>query len=122
MIKLYLPLTRLPLSPSSRLHNSSANTLFQLIIMSAETVQENQARPKGFSSVEKWIIWAVFCLLVGLSSQFIVFPALLFISWGVARFRWYMGEKIVWQQRWPAVLVFVVGIGMMLWPILKDAL
>jgi len=67
--------------------------------------------------MEKWVIWAVFCLLVGLSTRFSVFPALLLISWGVARFRWYMKEKIFWWQRWPALIVLLTGVGMMLWPI-----
>jgi hypothetical protein len=93
--------------------------------MQTEALSENQARAKnevrrGFSSMEKWIIWAVFCLLIGLSSRLIIFPALLLISWGVARFRWYVGEKVVWQRRWPAVIVFLAGVGMMLWPMLKS--
>jgi len=83
--------------------------------MHTETVQEK----KGFSSLEKWIIWAVFCLLIGLSSRLIIFPALLFMSWGVARFRWYQQEKTMWWRRWPAVAVFLCGAGMMLWPLLK---
>jgi len=92
--------------------------------MQSEALQENQTAAKneirrGFSSMEKWLIWAVFCLLVGLSSRLIVFPALLLISWGVARFRWYRREKVVWSQRWPAVIVFLAGVGMMLWPTLN---
>lgn len=84
--------------------------------MQAETVQENR---RGFSSLEKWVIWAVFCLLVGLSTRFMVFPALLLISWGIARFRWYMKERTIWRQRWPAVIVLLTGVGMMLWPYLN---
>lgn len=72
---------------------------------------------RGFSSMEKWMIWAVFCLLVGLSTRFIIFPALLLISWGVVRFRWYMNEKTTWPQRWPAVVVFFTGAGIVLWSI-----
>jgi hypothetical protein len=82
--------------------------------MQTKTAQENR---KGFSSMEKWVIWAVFCLLVGLSTRFIVFPALLLMAWGVARFRWYRSARTLWWQRWPAVMVFLVGAGMMLWPI-----
>jgi hypothetical protein len=72
---------------------------------------------RGFAPMEKWMIWAVFCLLVGLSSHLIVFPALLLMSWGVARFRWYAREKVGAAQRWPAVVVFLAGLGMMFWPI-----
>ncbi len=67
--------------------------------------------------MEKWVIGAVFCLLIGLSTRFIVFPALLFMAWGVARFRWYMHEKTIWWRRWPAAMVFLAGVGMILWPI-----
>jgi len=83
-------------------------------IMPTETAQENR---RGFSSLEKWVIWAVFCLLVGLSTRWIIFPALLLLSWGVARFRWYVHERVNWQQRWPAVMVFLAGAGAMLWSI-----
>lgn len=72
---------------------------------------------RGFSSMEKWVIWAVFCLLVGLSTRFIIFPALLLISWGVVRFRWYAAEKTSWRQRWPAIVVFLTGAGIVLWSI-----
>jgi hypothetical protein len=90
--------------------------------MRTETLQKNQPQAasnskKGFSSMEKWVIWAVFCLLVGLSTHWLVFPALLLISWSVARFRWYVGERTVWWQRWPALVVFLAGLGLMLWAV-----
>jgi hypothetical protein len=90
--------------------------------MQAETLSDHQKtkEKRGFSSLEKWIIWAVFCLLVGLSSHLIVFPGLLLISWGVARFRWYVGEKTVWWRRWPALMVFLAGAAMLLWPLLNS--
>ncbi|MDZ7366296.1 MAG: hypothetical protein ONB43_10555 [candidate division KSB1 bacterium] len=78
---------------------------------------ESGAARRGFAPMEKWMIWAVFCLLVGLSSHLIVFPALLLMSWGVARFRWYVREKMRWAQRWPALVVFLAGLAMMIWPI-----
>jgi hypothetical protein len=90
--------------------------------MSNHTLQENQPRPqslepagRGFSSMEKWIIWAVFCLLVGLSSHFLVFPAMLLIAWGVVRWRWYLGEKTAFWQRWPAYVALLAGAGMIVW-------
>jgi hypothetical protein len=93
-------------------------------IMQTKALPKNQPAAaangrRGFSSMEKWVIWAVFCLLVGLSSRLIVFPALLLISWGAVRYRWYMREKIIWQQRWPAVIVFLLGVGMVLQTIIK---
>lgn len=93
--------------------------------MPPKTLQENQSNlqgnaqkseaRKGFSSAEKWVIWAVFCLLVGLSTHWLVFPGLLLISWSVVRFHWYVGERTVWWQRWPALVVFLVGVGMIVW-------
>lgn len=90
--------------------------------MQTETVPSNRQSKegRGFTSLEKWLIWAVFCLLVGLSSRLIVFPGLLLVSWGVTRFRWYMGEKTAWRRRWPAVMVFLAGAAMLLWPILNS--
>jgi hypothetical protein len=39
---------------------------------------------RGFAPMEKWMIWAVFCLLVGLSSHLIVFPVRAGKSWSGA--------------------------------------
>lgn len=93
--------------------------------MQTETLQENPPHApgdspmenarRGFSSMEKWVIWAVFCLLVGLSTHLLVFPGLLLISWSVARFRWYMRARQVWWKRWPALVVFLAGAGMIIW-------
>lgn len=45
-----------------------------------------QAKPaRGFTTPEKWIIWGVFCLLVGLSThRFTVFAGLMLVSVGFA--------------------------------------
>jgi hypothetical protein len=107
------------LSPYTRL------VIFVDNSMQTETLQENQSlapgdAPKenvrrGFSSMEKWVIWAVFCLLVGLSTHLLVFPGLLFISWSVVRFRWYVSEGFGWRRRWPALMVFLAGLGLIFW-------
>lgn len=40
---------------------------------------------KGFTTAEKWIIWGVFCLLVGLSTyRFTVFSGLMILSLGIS--------------------------------------
>jgi hypothetical protein len=93
--------------------------------MQTATLPENQPRApgdsakekarRGFSSMEKWVIWAVFCLLVGLSTHPLVFPGFLFISWSVVRFRWYAREGFGWWQRWPAFLVCLAGLGLLFW-------
>jgi hypothetical protein len=77
--------------------------------------QENKKSLRGFSAAEKWVIWSVFCLLVGLSSHWLVFPALLLISWSVVRFRWYKQERTAWRQRWPSLLALLAGVGLILW-------
>ena len=42
-------------------------------------------RKSGFTYAEKWIIWGVFCLLLGLStSRFTVFAGLLLASAGIS--------------------------------------
>ncbi len=47
--------------------------------------QPAEKAKRGFTSAEKWIIWAVFCLLVALSShRFTVFAGLMLVSAGVA--------------------------------------
>ncbi len=45
----------------------------------------NEAKSKrGFTAPEKWVIWGVFCLLVGLSTyRFAVFAGLMILSVGL---------------------------------------
>ena len=48
-----------------------------------KTEQKNSRR--GFTAPEKWIIWGVFCLLVGLStSRLTVFLGMLITSIGIS--------------------------------------
>jgi membrane-bound ClpP family serine protease len=47
-------------------------------------VAENLEKKRGFTTPEKWVIWGVFCLLVGLSThRFAVFLGLMLLSIGV---------------------------------------
>jgi hypothetical protein len=46
-------------------------------------VSEKLEKKRGFTTVEKWIIWGVFCLLVGLSTyRFTVFLGLMVLPFG----------------------------------------
>ncbi len=59
---------------------------------------------KGFTPAEKWIIWGVFCLLVGLSAQrFSVFAGLMLFSVGVSFFL--RKEKLIL-----ATIVSILGV------------
>jgi len=59
---------------------------------------------KGFTSAEKWIIWGVFCLLVGLSThRFSVFVGLMLFSVGVSFFL--RKEKLIL-----ATIVSILGV------------
>jgi hypothetical protein len=49
--------------------------------------KESETPQRGFTVAEKWVIWAVFCLLVGLSTSFLIFPALLLVSYAVIMLR-----------------------------------
>lgn len=46
---------------------------------------QNSQEKRGFTTGEKWVIWAVFCALVGLSTyRFTVFVGLISITLGVS--------------------------------------
>jgi hypothetical protein len=106
------------IGPIGVIHNLDAvKTKYKMITTAS---QENKKSLRGFSSAEKWVIWAVFCLLVGLSSHWLVFPALLMISWSTARFRWYVREQAAWLKRWPSLLAFLGGVGLVLWAVMSS--
>ncbi|MFQ5639097.1 MAG: hypothetical protein ACE5IR_14030 [bacterium] len=45
----------------------------------------NDKEKRGFTSGEKWIIWGVFCLIVGLSAyRFSIFAGLMLLSFGIS--------------------------------------
>lgn len=50
-------------------------------------ISQHLENKRGFTAAEKWVIWGVFCLLVGLSThRFTVFVGLLLLSLGFNRF------------------------------------
>jgi len=60
-------------------------------------------KKRGFTPAERWVIWGVFCLLVGLSTyRFTVFAGLLLLSVGAANF--YKRQNVL-----PAVVFSVLG-------------
>ncbi|MEK7728461.1 MAG: hypothetical protein AAB354_08615 [candidate division KSB1 bacterium] len=77
----------------------------------------DKSKQRGFTFAEKWIIWSVFCLLIALSTQLLLFPALQLLSWGVVRWRWYKKEKISFFKRGLAVLAFLAGAVLLAWVI-----
>lgn len=71
--------------------------------MTTQKVQEK----RGFTVGEKWIIWGVFCLLVGLSSsRFTVFAGLMLLSLGISWIR----KK---QRLLMAVVAALLGISLL---------
>ncbi|MFQ5674989.1 MAG: hypothetical protein ACE5G1_03760 [bacterium] len=59
---------------------------------------------RGFTTAEKWIIWGVFCLLVGLSTyRLAVFLGLMVLSAGV----WLFMKR---QKMFIAVILSIIGI------------
>lgn len=77
----------------------------------------DKSKQRGFTFAEKWIIWAVFCLLIALSTNWLLFPALQLLSWGIVRWRWYKKEKISVFKRGLAVLAVIVGAVLLAWVI-----
>ena len=76
-----------------------------------------ESKQRGFTFAEKWIIWTVFCLLIALSTNFLLFPVLQLLSWGVVRWRWYKKEKIPFFKRGLAVLAVIAGAVLLAWVI-----
>jgi hypothetical protein len=71
-----------------------------LYLLNMPTEIENQ---RGFTAAEKWIIWAVFCLLVGLSAyRFSVFAGLLLLSAGISL-------ALKKEKPWLGLALFVAG-------------
>lgn len=59
----------------------------------------------------------MFCLLIALSTNWLLFPAMQLLSWGIVRWRWYKKEKISVLKRGLAVLAFIVGAVLLAWVI-----
>ena len=77
----------------------------------------DKSKQRSFTFAEKWIIWSVFCLLIALSTNWLLFPAMQLLSWGIVRWRWYKKEKISVLKRGLAVLAFIVGAVLLAWVI-----
>lgn len=73
---------------------------FEIAMEMSEQVENR----KGFTTPEKWIIWGVFCSLIGLSTyRFTVFLGLMIVSIGIYLIR--KKEKLAL-----AVLLCLVGL------------
>ncbi|KAA0220437.1 hypothetical protein KJ068_27760 [bacterium] len=73
--------------------------------------------PKGFTFAEKAIIWIVFCLLVGLSTNILIFPAMLLLSWSIMKWRGQYLSKAPLLNRLYPILTFLAGAGLIWWVI-----
>jgi len=69
----------------------------------------NKSQRQGFAFAEKWIIWSVLCLLLALSTHWLIFPALQLLAWGLVRWRWQAQQRLAFVQRWPAIIAFISG-------------
>ena len=79
----------------------------------------DKSRHKGFTFAEKWIIWAVFCLLLALSTHMLIFPALQLLSWGIVRWRWQAQHQIPVAHRFTAMLALVAGGVLLGWLVMQ---
>jgi len=75
-------------------------------IAKAQKEQGKQNPQRGFTIIEKWIIWAVFCLLIGLSTSIFVFPALLLLSFGIIMLR----NALILRNRPTTVILAVAAL------------
>ena len=54
-------------------------------ILHKQMKRSAQTQKRGFTTPEKWIIWGVFCLIVGVSAyRFSIFAGLMLLSFGVS--------------------------------------
>jgi hypothetical protein len=70
---------------------------------------------RGFTVAEKWVIWSVFCLLVGLSTHFLIFPALLLFSYAALMLRRAAKMKKAGPEFWLGSSALVLGCLMIWW-------
>jgi hypothetical protein len=80
---------------------------------------KTQKTERGFTVVEKWIIWAVFCLLVGLSSDMRIFPALLLLSYAIVIFRAAMQAKRFFPAFWLAGSALLLSSILIWWAVIR---
>jgi hypothetical protein len=77
----------------------------------------DQPPQRGFTVVEKWVIWAVFCLLIGLSSDLLVFPGLLLFSYSVIMLRRVFKTKRAGSELWLGGCALLASALMFWWAI-----
>ncbi len=65
---------------------------------------------RGFTFAEKWIIWSVLCLLLALSTHWLIFPGLQFLAWGIVRWRWQAQHRVPLAKRYIAIIAFMAGL------------
>ncbi|MGH7493436.1 MAG: hypothetical protein ACREOO_13735 [bacterium] len=80
--------------------------------------ESGKTEQKGFTFAEKWIIWAVFCLLLALSTHGLIFPALQLASWGLVRWQWQAKQKTPLWQRGMAMLALIAGAALLYWAVI----
>jgi len=78
-----------------------------------------QPTQRGFTIAEKWIIWAVFCLLVGLSSDVLIFPALLLLSYAIVILRGAIIAKKYLPALWLAGGAFAASAALIWWAMMR---
>jgi len=77
----------------------------------------DQAQQKGFTFAEKWVIWAVFCLLIGLSSDLLIFPGLLLLSYSMIILRRAFKTKRTGSELWLGGFALLASALMFWWAI-----
>lgn len=70
---------------------------------------------RGFTVAEKWVMWVVFCLLVGLSSQILIFPSLLLLSYGIVLLRGAVITRKFSPNVWIAIGACAASAILVLW-------
>ncbi len=94
---------------------ASSNQKASILSPQAKT----QKTERGFTVVEKWVIWAVFCLLVGLSSDVRIFPALLLLSYAIVIFRGAMLTKKFFPALWLAGAALLASGILICWAVIR---
>jgi len=90
--------------------------------MASQTVVKEKESPsaeRGFTVAEKWVIWSVFCLLVGLSSDLLIFPGLLLLSYGIIILRRAFKTKRPASELWLGCSALLASALMFWWAIFK---
>ena len=77
--------------------------------LNPSTSPQQEEKKRGFTVAEKWIIWAVFCLLVGLSTHLLVVPAMILLTLGAVRWRMEAKQKTPIQKRLVTIVTFLLG-------------